>query len=495
MADYHLHVGVLGRKPTAKRPRGGNAIAAAAYRAGERLRDERDGRTHDYTRKTEVVHREILAPAGAPTWIFDRAALWNAVERGERQSNSQLARDFDIALPIELGQEAAVQLARDWVQRSLVDRGMVADFAVHWADGNPHMHVLATMRDVGPEGFGAKHRAWNDRGLVEEWRAEWEAAANAALERAGHDARIDRRTLNERGIDRDPTTHLGPRLHAQQERVDRDLEAAQRDLDHARRQARFFQELMDEEIAGNRISVERDFAGATRWERWRTEILSERYRVEAEDVANTRIPRYWRVRTIQDREGRGFLEIRNASGVVRDYGTHIACVQASAFAIDAMLQLAAMKGWTAPKISGQDVFVELALREALDRGFVDVRVDAQHQELLDQLRAEQAARGYHPDGRVIPAADFAMPQAFTATVVGLSADGRQIYVGLGRGDVVAIDRSVLIGTRVDAGDRVRLDAAGSEISVTLVDRDRPRGNAGDRDRNLGRDGRDEPEIE
>lgn len=487
MAQYHLSAKVIGRAPTSARPRGGNIVAAAAYRAGERLRDERDGRTHDYRRKAEVVHREILAPADTPDWVHNRERLWNAVEASEKRKDAQLARDFVVALPIELEQGAAIALAREWVQRSLVDRGMIADFAIHWDEGNPHMHVLATMREIGPEAFGAKNRAWNDRALVDAWRGEWEQAANDALQRAGRDERIDRRTLLEQGItDREPTVHRGPNTH-HSNRVERAIQDLSDELRRQERQACYEQELLEEQRAGNRISCD---PGSR--EHWRSELLADRYKRAAADVVNTTIPRYWRV---YDRGS--YLELRNSAGVVRDFGSHIACVQVSAHSLDAMLRLAALKGWDAPKISGQGPFVEAALREALDRGFNDVRVDAQHQLLLERIRAENAARGYSPDGRVIVAGDVIF-HSTVGHVVGVSADGRTIYVDvdLGRGDVVAIDRSAMLGERVAAGDRIRLDANDGVVRAEAVreaawgNRDRDAG--GERDRQANRD---EPELE
>lgn len=208
MAIYHLHAQVIGRKA------GRSAVAAAAYRAGEKLIDERAEKTHDYSRKGGVVHAEILAPGGAPEWVHDRQQLWNAVEAAEKRKDAQLAREIDIALPRELDRAEQISLVREFVQREFVERGMVADIAVHDTDGtNPHAHIMLTMREIGADGFGKKVRAWNDKKLLEQWRAAWADAANAALERAGVEQRIDHRTLEAQGIEREPQIHLGVASH------------------------------------------------------------------------------------------------------------------------------------------------------------------------------------------------------------------------------------------------------------------------------------------
>ena len=188
MAIYHFSAKIIGRS------QGRSAVASAAYRAAERLHDDKLGRDHDYTAKAGVVHSEIMLPLGAPERWQDRATLWNEVEAGERQCNSQLARDIEIALPRELSRAEGIALARDFVREQFVARGMVADLNVHWTtagDGEvqPHAHVMLTMRDVapGPDGdaerarFGSKVAAWNDRGLLRGWRERWAEMANKRL--------------------------------------------------------------------------------------------------------------------------------------------------------------------------------------------------------------------------------------------------------------------------------------------------------------------------
>ncbi len=216
MAIYHLTVKTLGRTKNHK------AVAAAAYRSGTKLEDERYEMTHDYTRRKGVAHSEIMAPEGAPEWVHDRARLWNEVEKAEKRKDSQVAREIEVALPRELSSDQNLELVRRFVSDEVVGRGMVADFSIHERDAtdggtNPHVHILLTMRPVGPEGFGPKDREWNKTELVETWRERWGSFCNEALESAGVDARVDHRTLGEQGILREPTTHLGKdAFHASQ---------------------------------------------------------------------------------------------------------------------------------------------------------------------------------------------------------------------------------------------------------------------------------------
>lgn len=210
MAIFHMRAQVISRSA------GRSAIAAAAYRAGERLRDERTGQMHDYSRKAYVEHREIMAPETAPAWMQDRAALWSGVEAAEKRKDAQLAREVHFALPRELDRTERVELIRDFCQREFVARGMIADVAIHNPSGRdggeqPHAHVMLTTRVLTGEGFGAKDREWNDKALYEGWRSGWAEHANRALERVGSRERIDHRSFAERGIDREPEPKLGPK--------------------------------------------------------------------------------------------------------------------------------------------------------------------------------------------------------------------------------------------------------------------------------------------
>lgn len=203
MAIYHFTAKVISRG------HGRSAIAAAYYRAGERLVDELHQRTYDYTYKTEVIHSEILLPERAPEWMKDRAQLWQAVEAREARCDAQLAREVEFALPQELSQADAIRLARDFVQQEFVRRGMVTDLNIHWEPDNPHAHVMLTMREVDADGFGRKVREWNQVGLLREWREHWADRVNERLHELGIDVRIDHRSYRDQGIELEPTSHLG----------------------------------------------------------------------------------------------------------------------------------------------------------------------------------------------------------------------------------------------------------------------------------------------
>ena len=214
MAIYHLHAQVISRSA------GRSAVAASAYRAGVRLVSDRDGLIHDYTRKSGIDHSAMLAPEGAPAWALDRAQLWDRVEAAENRKDAQLCREFDIALPVELSNEAKRELITGWVLRDLVALGMVAQIdGHHWNSDNPHAHVMLTMRPIEGGGFGKKAREWNRPEVLEHLRQSWAEAANAALAAAGQDARIDHRTLAAQGIAREPTQHLGPQAHSYEQRT------------------------------------------------------------------------------------------------------------------------------------------------------------------------------------------------------------------------------------------------------------------------------------
>ena len=188
------------------RSAGRSATAAAAYRTAERIEDHRTGLVFDYRARGGVDHVETFAPADAPAWVQDRAALWNAVEQAETRKNSQVAREIRVALPHELDHAQRVKLVRDFCQREFVGRGMVADIALH-APGregderNHHAHILLTTREIGPEGFTTKNRDWNAKELLEGWREAWARDTNHALERCGAEERVDHRTLEAQRVE------------------------------------------------------------------------------------------------------------------------------------------------------------------------------------------------------------------------------------------------------------------------------------------------------
>lgn len=227
MAIYHFSAKVISRA------KGSSAVAAAAYRSASRLHDERLDRAHDFSNKAGVVHSEVMLPDGAPKCWRDRETLWNAVEAREVRKDAQLAREVEFALPRELSQRDGVELARSFVQREFVDKGMVADLNVHWdvgADGEakPHAHVMLALRSAGPEGFGGKVRDWNATDQLVAWREAWADHANRRLAELGIDTRIDARALKDQGIDLEPQNKIG----ASGARREIHGEAAERAEDH-----------------------------------------------------------------------------------------------------------------------------------------------------------------------------------------------------------------------------------------------------------------------
>jgi ATP-dependent exoDNAse (exonuclease V) alpha subunit len=223
VAAYHFHISSVGRSA------GRRATAAAAYRAGERLRDERSGRLYNYSQRRDVLHTEIFLPSqlagAANAWAEKREQLWNMAERTEKQSNSRVAREYEVSLPHELTTAAQVALARA-LSRELAERYKVAvDLAVHLPrpgsdPRNFHAHLLTTTREVTPKGLGAKtgldmngseRRRRELPNVREEFRTlreRWALLTNEALREANVEARVDHRSLAERGIDREPKPHF-----------------------------------------------------------------------------------------------------------------------------------------------------------------------------------------------------------------------------------------------------------------------------------------------
>ncbi|EDQ6228616.1 molybdopterin-guanine dinucleotide biosynthesis protein MobA [Salmonella enterica] len=191
MTIFHLDFKIV------KRSEGRSSVAKAAYHARCRITDERTGDTYDYSRRTDLYGHFILTPANAPAHIVKNStALWNEVERVERQQNGQTARYFDVAIPAELTNDDKKKLVLEYCQKNFVEKGMIADIAFHDLDSdNPHAHVMLTLKTIGPEGFGKKERSWNDRKMSVLWRESWASMANSYLAAAGSSERIDHRSL------------------------------------------------------------------------------------------------------------------------------------------------------------------------------------------------------------------------------------------------------------------------------------------------------------
>ncbi|WOS67311.1 MULTISPECIES: Ti-type conjugative transfer relaxase TraA [Sinorhizobium] len=263
MAVPHFSVSVVARGS------GRSAVLSAAYRHCAKMEYEREARTIDYTRKQGLLHEEFVIPADAPEWlrsmIADRSvsgaseAFWNMVEDFEKRSDAQLAKDVTIALPLELTPEQNIALVRDFVEQHITAKGMVADWVYHDAPGNPHVHLMTTLRPLTADGFGAKKIAVtgpdgnpirNDAGKIvyELWagsiddfnafRDGWFACQNRHLALAGLDIRVDGRSFEKQGIDLEPTIHLGVGTKAIERKSDaasEPVELERLDLQEARR--------------------------------------------------------------------------------------------------------------------------------------------------------------------------------------------------------------------------------------------------------------------
>lgn len=209
MAIFHMH------GQTIKRSQGKSAVAAAAYRAGEKLYDERTGTTFDYSKKKDISYSEIMSPENVPSWVQDREKLWNEVEKSEKRKDSQVAREILIALPTELNKEQQIELVRIYCHDNFVSKGMIVDTSIHHAEGkNPHAHIMCTLRNIDENGFGYKNRDWNRSALMYEWRKSLADITNTLfLQPLGFDCTIDHRSLEARQLDLEPNQKLNPGIY------------------------------------------------------------------------------------------------------------------------------------------------------------------------------------------------------------------------------------------------------------------------------------------
>lgn len=218
--------------------KGRSAIASAAYRSGKKLFDQKEGRSYFYARSV-MPESFILTPKNAPEWASDREQLWNEVERKDRRANSRYAKEFNVALPVELSEDEQKELLTKYVQENFVDEGMVADVAIHRDHpDNPHAHVMLTNRPFNPDGtWGLKSKRenildengnktytgnsrfprsrkvwlvdWDKKEKITEWRHNWAASVNQVLEQKNIPDRISEKSFIEQGIDDTPTQHEG----------------------------------------------------------------------------------------------------------------------------------------------------------------------------------------------------------------------------------------------------------------------------------------------
>ena len=363
MADYRLSAQVI------KRSDGKSAVAAAAYRAAANLRDERTGTACDYSRKDGVTHSEILTPEATPDWMHDRAQLWNAVEAAERRRDAQLAREVQLSLPHELTDDQRRDLVRSFVSEQFVARGMVADLAIHEPNAagderNHHAHVMLTMRELAGDGFGKKARDWNSTEQLAHWREAWAHHQNRALERHGHAARVDHRSFEAQGIDREPSAHLGP-VASDMERKGK----ASRIGNENRQAANNNAERARDHIAAARIASDR-----ARFETWAAEKKAE--------LANAQTLTALDLDQKHDRQ-KTDLETR----IERDYGQAKATVQAEIATLDRRLEAKGVRKLLRT-VFGQSRTDKQA-RQDMAKSLADI--EGREREARQALEARQAA--------------------------------------------------------------------------------------------------------
>ncbi|MGK7951426.1 MAG: MobQ family relaxase [Xenococcaceae cyanobacterium] len=285
MAIYYFNVSVISRSG------GRSATASAAYRAAEKIKDNRTGEIHDYRQKKGVDEKFILAPDSAPEWVHNRAKLWNEVERVERRKDSQVAREIKLAIPAELNRSQQLELVKEFATDEFVSKGMVADVSLHdLSSHNPHAHIMLTMREIDEEGFNKKkNRDWNKRELLEKQRVDWSSYANLALEKAGIKEKIDHRTLAEQGINRIPQIHLGSAVTAMMKRgvaTDKGaqwlaIEKANRQIESLERSLTAVEKEISAEIATQTITKSQK-ASSTAENPYRTKYLEKALLVRQE---------------------------------------------------------------------------------------------------------------------------------------------------------------------------------------------------------------------
>lgn len=356
MAIFHLSIKIVSRS------KGKSAVAASAYRAGEKLTEMETGYVHDYTRKGSVIHTEVFLPVNAPPEFSSREILWNEVQKIEKQADAQMAREIEVALPVELSREEQVELIRRYVTENFTNVGMCADVAIHEkeVDGktvihqNPHAHILLTTRAFKEDGSWApkekKNYAldekgeriplidpvtglqklgkrneklwkrvtvlandWNDQSNAEKWRQSWADMCNLYLL---PEQRIDHRSFERQGVEQVPTIHEG--YVARQ--IERRGEVSERmELNRVIRRLNQMLDTMKKAIAGigDRLMKLKE-------ELWKVRLTygKDTGRDAASDIRRNAL-RYGRTATIDSGDYRGTAPVQSGfdTGTETNYGT------------------------------------------------------------------------------------------------------------------------------------------------------------------------------
>ncbi|MHB0953997.1 MAG: Ti-type conjugative transfer relaxase TraA [Allorhizobium sp.] len=506
MAIYHCSM-----KPVA-RSGGRSAVAAVAYRTASRMLNERDGLVHDFTRKQGVVHTEIVLPDGVEAdWARDRPSLWNAVEFAENRKDARVAREFEIALPHELSAAERLSLTRDFA-RDLANRyGAAVDFAIHQpgSEGdvrNIHAHVLMTTRKVEPCGLGDKtlierenkwlltHDQPTSQMQLRDIRQAWESHANRHLVRAGLDVRIDHRSHLERGLEIEPTEHMG--VHASQiDRRGREVSRTRIDEEAARRNADLIRQKPEQVltvITGEKSVFDRyDVARALHryiddpqsFQNAFTAVMASTALVELKPEQNGELARF---------TTREMLEIEHTMaasaflmGVARSHGVNRHHVDQAL-----SLQDEAIRARTAASLSGKVESGEVVLVDrlrAIERSGLseEQRIAVRHITGPEQIAAVIGFAGAGKSTMLAAARDAWERQGYRvhgAALAGKAAEGLEESSGissrtlasweygwqrdkgqLGKGDVLVIDEAGMVGSRQLARFVSEAEARGAKL--------------------------------
>jgi Ti-type conjugative transfer relaxase TraA len=506
LAIYHCSM-----KPIA-RSGGRSAVAAAAYRTATMMLNERDGLVHDFTRKKGVEHAEIVLPEGVEAdWALNRSRLWNAVEHAEKRRDARVAREFEIALPHEMSEEQRLELTRDFA-RDLANRyGAAVDFAIHQphTEGdvrNFHAHVLMTTRTVGPDGLGEKtlierenkwllnHNQPTSHMQLRDIRQAWENHANRQLVRAGLDVRIDHRSHQERGLEVEPTEHMGV-FASQMDR--RGLEVSRTRIDEkaARRNADLIREKPEQVLSiltGEKSVFDRhDVARALHryiddsqgFQNAFAAVMASSALVELRPEQNGELARY---------STREMLEIEHAmaasAGRMGQYSNH----GVHRHHVDQALSLQddAIRARLAASLSGKVGRGDMLLvdrERAIERSGLsqEQRVAVQHITGPEQVAAVIGFAGAGKSTMLAAARDAWERQGYRvhgAALAGKAAEGLEESSGiasrtlasweygwqagrgqLGKGDVLVIDEAGMVGSRQLARFVIEADARGAKL--------------------------------
>ncbi|WP_426240150.1 Ti-type conjugative transfer relaxase TraA [Pararhizobium sp. DWP1-1-3] len=506
MAIYHCSMRPIARSG------GRSAVAAAAYRTATMMLNERDGLVHDFTRKKGVEHDEIILPEGVQAdWALDRSCLWNAIEHAEKRKDARVAREFEIGLPHELSAEQRLSLTRDFA-RELANRyGAAVDFAIHQphTEGdvrNFHAHVLMTTRTVGPDGLGEKtlierenkwllnHDQPTSHMQLRDIRQAWENHANRHLARAGLDVRIDHRSHLERGLEIEPTEHMGV-FASQMDRRGLDVSRSRIDEKAARRNAALIREkpeqvlsiLTDEKSVFDRHDVARalhryidDSQG---FQNAFAAVMASSALVELQPEQNGELARYstWEM-----------LEIEHAMAASAERLAQSSSHGVNRHHVDQALSLQddAIRARTTASLSGKVEHGEMLLvdrERVIERSGLsqEQRTAVKHITGPEQVAAVIGFAGAGKSTMLAAARDAWERQGYRvqgAALAGKAAEGLEESSGiasrtlasweygwqsgrgqLGKGDVLVIDEAGMVGSRQLARFVMETEARGAKL--------------------------------